>query len=140
MVALKRQEILDRLKKLGINSESELESYIEEYNAYFGLQKEPKNDKRAYSRISIGVGVKIFYNNDIFQGTVLNVSERGMFIGTNQYFSSDSMICIESDSLKVLAIVKRLKKMNGNYGGVGVELINPAHDYFDYLKAIKPPQ
>lgn len=38
MVALKKKEILVELKAFGINTTSELKTYIREYNNYYSLQ------------------------------------------------------------------------------------------------------
>lgn len=44
MIALTRKEILAELKKLGINTFSELKAYFREYKAYYTLYVNPSKN------------------------------------------------------------------------------------------------
>ncbi len=96
-------------------------------------------EKRAFERIPVGEQVRIFYRNKIYSGTVLNLSETGMFVGTRECFPLDAIIRIENELLNVLVRVKRLTEMNGYYDGIGVELSNPSQDYLKYISSLKAP-
>jgi hypothetical protein len=93
-------------------------------------------EKRAFERIPTGEPVRIFFRKKIYSGTVLNLSETGMFIGTRECFPLDSIIRIESELLKVLVRVKRVTEINGYYDGVGVELSNRSQDYLKYIGSL----
>lgn len=138
MAALNKTEIVAELRKLGIYNDSELESYLAAYESYYSLQQNPYIEKRTFVRLPAGESVRISHENNLYAGTVLNVSEKGMFIGTNKYFLSNAMVCIENESVRVLAMVKRSIKMNGHFKGVGVELLSPAHDYIEFIKKLSP--
>jgi hypothetical protein len=81
-------------------------------------------ERRALERMPEGKDVRISYRKKIYSGTVLNLSEKGMFIGTCECFPLDSIIRIESELLKILVKVNRVTEMNGYYDGIGVEVIN----------------
>jgi hypothetical protein len=93
--------------------------------------------KRSVTRIPVDEKIRILYGNMIYSGTILNLSEKGMFIGTKVYFSPYSIIRIESNSYILCARVKRLKENNEKPDGVGIELINLSREYLHYLSRLK---
>jgi hypothetical protein len=139
MVPLNRQEIVDELKRLGVNNPSERTSFFNEYQAYRSLQKTFFTEKRSFDRIPIGEEVKIAYNNKYYSGTVLNISEKGMFLGTKTCLPLNSTLGIENKLFKVFVKVKRLTEMNGYYDGVGVKLTNPTEVYSEFINGMKSP-
>ena len=80
-------------------------------------------ERRALERMPAGKDMKILYRKKIYSGTVLNLSEKGMFIGTSECFPPDSIIRIESELLNTLVKVNWVTEMNGYYDGIGVEVI-----------------
>jgi hypothetical protein len=48
MAGLTKKEILDQLKKLGVSSSSELNTYFEEYEEYSSLQCLPPHSPQEY--------------------------------------------------------------------------------------------
>ena len=96
-------------------------------------------EKRVFQRIPIGNEVSILYKKKIYSGTVLNLSEKGMFICTRECFPSDSIIRIESNLLKMHVRVKWLSVMNGYYDGVGVELTKLSKNYLEFVESFKAP-
>ena len=46
MAGLTKKEILDQLKKLGINSTSELKSYFREYRNYYNLRAHSRSQQQ----------------------------------------------------------------------------------------------
>ncbi len=98
-------------------------------------------EKRAYQRIPAGEEVRVSYRNVFYSGTVLNLSEKGMFIGTKQCFPSDSTFLIligkKNDFMKLFAKVKRITEMNGYYDGIGVELLSFSQDYLNFIDTLK---
>ena len=81
-------------------------------------------ERRALERMPVGKDIRISYRKKIYSGTVLNLSEKGMFIGTSECFLPDSIIRIEGELLNTLVKVNWVTEMNGYYDGIGVELIN----------------
>ncbi len=97
------------------------------------------SEKRLNERIPSGENILITYKSNIFMGTILNLSEIGMFIGTKTCFPPDSTLLLENDYIKIQARVKRTTEMNGYYDGVGVELPEPSHKYLDFINSMKAP-
>ena len=96
-------------------------------------------EKRAYQRIPAGEKIKIIHGNTFYSGTILNLSEKGMFIGTKVLFPLYSIIRIESKSFNLCAKVNRLTEMNEYHEGVGVELFNLSQEYLEYMSSLKAP-
>ena len=80
-------------------------------------------ERRALERMPSGKDIRILYRKKIYSGTVLNLSEKGMFIGTSECFPPDSIIRIESELLNTLVKVNWVTEINGYYDGMGVEVI-----------------
>ena len=80
-------------------------------------------ERRALERKPAGKDISILYRKKSYSGTVLNLSEKGMFIGTSECFPPDSIIRIESELLNTLVKVNWVTEMNGYYDGIGVEVI-----------------
>jgi len=80
-------------------------------------------ERRALERKPAGKDIRILYRKKIYSGTVLNLSEKGMFIGTSECFPPDSIIRIESELLNTLVKVNWVTEMDGYYDGIGVEVI-----------------
>ena len=107
MIDLTKKEILFQLKALGINSTSEGSFCYNEYREYsektsqehfrYVFKKNGSNLKRARQRIP--ANIKISYINQhlgfrkkVYNGTIKNLSEKGMFISTNNYLPRNSKI------------------------------------------------
>jgi len=98
-------------------------------------------DKRSFERISVGEEIRISHGNLIFPGTILNLSEKGMFIGTRKKFPLNAISLIMmrlKDKLLTIPIkIKRATKPSGYYDGIGVELLSRPQDYLDFIKIWK---
>jgi len=96
-----------------------------------------QSERRSSERVPVGEEVKICEGNLFFSGTALNISDKGMFIGTRKRFP------VKAISLIVMRIKDRLFKLpakiirstleTGFYDGIGVELIDPPKDYTEFL-------
>ncbi|MBI4681805.1 MAG: PilZ domain-containing protein [Nitrospirae bacterium] len=101
--------------------------------------KERSTSKRTPSGLNITLlgGGNIFYS-----GTVFDLSEKGMFIRTNKYFTPNSLLLIiirlNNNPFQIIARVKQLKQANGDAGGIGVELLNAPKGYVAIVRGIKP--
>ena len=98
-------------------------------------------ERRSCERIQTNIDARFFYGNLFYSGTVLNVSDSGMFISTKRYLPSDSMfvviIRLENELLKVIAKVKRMTSTAGNSAGMGVVLLSPSRSYLDLVNRMK---
>jgi len=98
-------------------------------------------DKRSFERISVGEEIRISHENLIFSGTILNLSEKGMFIGTRKRFPlnviSVIMMRLKDKLLQIPIKIKRAAKPSGYYDGIGVELLSTPQDYLDFIKIWK---
>ncbi|KPK02009.1 MAG: hypothetical protein AMK71_03755 [Nitrospira bacterium SG8_35_4] len=99
------------------------------------------SEKRAFKRINANIDARFFYGNIFYSGTVLNISEKGMFINTKRFLPSDSMFVIiirEGNALlKVIAKVRRYSVDSGSFYGMGVELLSPSADYVKFINRLK---
>jgi hypothetical protein len=98
-------------------------------------------EKRAFKRIAANIDARFFFGNIFYSGTVLNISEKGMFIHTKRRLPSESMFVIiirkENSLLKVIAKVRRFSDGAGRYDGMGVELLSPPVDYIKFVNRLK---
>ena len=87
----------------------------------------------------MGEEVKICEGNLFFSGTILNLSEKGMFIGTKKHFPLNTIYLIvlrlKDRLLKLPAIIKRSTGAIGYYDGIGVELVNPPYEYVQFVES-----
>ena len=98
-------------------------------------------DKRSFERIPVGEEIRISHGNLLFSGTILNLSEKGMFIGTKKRFPLEAisliMMRLKDKLLQIPIKIKRATRQSGYYDGIGVELLNTPQDYLDFIKIWK---
>ncbi len=98
-------------------------------------------EKRNFKRISASVDARFLYGDMFYSGTILNLSEKGMFISTKICLPSSSIfvliVRIKDDLLKVHARVKWVTKMNDYYDGMGVEILNPQKKYLEFIDSLR---
>ncbi len=98
-------------------------------------------EKRIFERIPSSLAVRFPHENMFYSGTVLNLSEKGMFISTKRLFPAYSVFSItikrENELLKVFVRVKRAMKTNGYYDGIGVEILNPQKKYLEFVENLR---
>lgn len=97
--------------------------------------------KRTFERIPSDVQANFFCGNTIFSGTVMNLSENGMFIQTRMCFPLDSrleiLIPLKEEVLKVPIKVTRLAKTDEFYDGMGVEVLSSFQKYLEFVNCFK---
>lgn len=101
--------------------------------------------RRAAKRINANIDVKFYCENTDYSGTVTNLSEKGMYISTNNMcfpFNSEFeiLLSVEDDFIALPVRVSRLTKTNGGYNGIGVELSEPSSSYLKFLENLKKKQ
>jgi Tfp pilus assembly protein PilZ len=94
--------------------------------------------RRSFERVPANIKVKFFCCQSNYDGTIMNLSEGGMFISTDQMrfpFDSEIEIIIPliSDILKVPVKVVRITKSSDFYDGLGVEVIDPTDQYKNFV-------
>ena len=101
------------------------------------MKQGPFREKRSMGRIPVNEEVVICHRNMFYSGTALNLSEKGMFIGTKKRFNLDNVYLIimrlKNRLLRLPAKIKRSRSTTGYYDGIGIELVNPPHDYLKIL-------
>jgi hypothetical protein len=98
-------------------------------------------EKRGIERVPVNEEVVISHKNMFYAGTVLNLSGKGMFIGTMKFFPLNSRVAISfrkrNDSMNLFATIKRAAKINKFYDGFGVELSDPPQAYLELIDTFK---
>ncbi len=98
-------------------------------------------EKRSSERVPTTINAQFFYGNLFYSGTVLNVSEKGMFINTRRCLPKEAMFVVMvrsgKRSFKVIAKVKRANRFNDDCNGMGVELLSPSSEYLRFIDNLK---
>jgi hypothetical protein len=96
-------------------------------------------EKRAYERMPADIEVRLPYGNKFYSGTILNLSEKGMFISTKKFYPSDSMLSIYIDNkpVNLLSRVRRYRMTAGHLDGIGIEILNPQKKYLDFIDDLR---
>ncbi len=98
-------------------------------------------EKRNYQRISTAVDARFLYGDMFYSGTIMNLSEKGMFMRTRICLPFNCLFEIiinKKDVLiKVNVRVKRVTKINGYYDGMGVEILNPQKEYLEFIDSLR---
>ena len=94
--------------------------------------------RRDFERVHANIKVRFFCCESHYDGTIMNLSEGGMFISTDEMrFPFDSEIDIiipkNSDILKVPVKVMRISKSSDFYDGLGVMVLQPSGHYIDFV-------
>jgi hypothetical protein len=97
--------------------------------------------RRASERILVDFKVRYFCGDTAWNGTVINLSEDGMFIDTTIDFPFDTnfelVLPLNDEVMKISAIIKRVVKNNDIYKGMGVELANPPENYLQLVSELR---
>lgn len=92
--------------------------------------------------MSVNISVRFSCSNDEYNGTVSNLSEKGMFICTDKMcFPFDSefnlIFPVEDQLLNLPVKVCRITKTADRYDGIGIELLNLPQTYLDYVGSLR---
>jgi len=99
-------------------------------------------DNRAFERIPANIEVTFHCNNMHYTGTIVNISENGMYICTSDMcspFDSQFEVVIprNNDSLNVPVNLNRIILSPDSRDGIGVELSDSSPDYVEMVKGLK---
>ena len=97
-------------------------------------------EKRIFARIPTNLRVEFFYGNELSNGIITNVSEKGMFTNTKMCFPVNSrfdiLIPLKERVLQLHAIVCNVEKENDIYNGMGIEILYPRKEYLVFIDSI----
>lgn len=98
--------------------------------------------RRAFERMPANIKVKFFCCESQYDGTIMNMSDEGMFISTDAMkfpFDSeiDIIISLHSDILKIPVKVMRITKSSECYDGLGVRVLKPSVHYIDFVNTFR---
>lgn len=99
-------------------------------------------EKRAYNRISVNLDAKICCGNRSYGGTVTNISEKGMFISTEEmYFPFDSQMEVvlpfKEQELRIPVSLRRMEMYPDSHDGIGVEFSGISEEYFQFIDSLR---
>lgn len=98
-------------------------------------------EKRASKRIAVKIDTRFFYGNMFYSGTVVNLSERGMFVNTESCVPANSEFLViiknKKELIKISARAKRVTKTKDCFNGMGIELLNPSVRYLEFIKGLE---
>ncbi len=98
-------------------------------------------EKRAFERIPANIKVRFHCNSTEFSGTIMNLSEKGMYINTEEsWFPFDVQfeipVTMEEEILNVPVNLNRII-LSPDSNGIGVELISPPPKYLGFVSRLK---
>ncbi|UCH81847.1 MAG: PilZ domain-containing protein [Nitrospiraceae bacterium] len=98
--------------------------------------------KRSFERVPANINVRFSCCESHYNGTIMNLSEDGMYISTDEMrFPFDSeielIIPLQEDILNVNVKVMRMTKSSDFYDGLGVKVLEPSRGYINFVNRCK---
>jgi hypothetical protein len=99
-------------------------------------------EKRARERIPVALKVIVNCGKRVHSATLINISERGMFISTEEmYFPLDTQMEVNvpfgEDVLRIPVSLRRMELSPDSHDGIGVELQGTSREYLTFLNSLK---
>jgi predicted mannosyl-3-phosphoglycerate phosphatase (HAD superfamily) len=99
-------------------------------------------EKRAFERIPSNIEVTFLCNNLDYTGTIMNISENGMLINTEEMcspFDSHFKVHIpfKDQVISVSVNLNRIILSPDSHDGIGVELSEAAPEFVELVKGLK---
>lgn len=99
-------------------------------------------EKRSVDRIPVNIQIKFLCRNHVYYGTVMNISERGMFINTSEMclpfdYQVDIFFALEEKTLHVPVNLCRIRMSPDSYDGLGVEVLSPSREYLEFVDNLR---
>jgi hypothetical protein len=99
------------------------------------------SNKRKSNRIQTNIKVVFFCDYFQYTGIAINCSESGMCIDTLKYISPDRNIKIilplHEEELTLTGMPKRTVKSDNLPDAIGVELLSPPPEYFNFIQNLQ---
>jgi len=97
--------------------------------------------QRAFERMTSSLRVNFSIGNEIHSGILTNLSKNGMFVNTKNCLPPkskfDILIPLVTGVMSVSVKVRRLLKETNDYDGMGVEILNPSSQYFEFFNSMR---
>ncbi len=97
--------------------------------------------KRSSERINANLSTRLSYAYTFYSGTVLNLSEEGMFIWSKQSVPVDKVLVvlfrIENEPALIISRVKWVIKRENYSICIGVEILNTKKDYLQFVENLR---
>ena len=94
-------------------------------------------DRRAFERVPASFRARFLSGNRPDSATVTNFSENGMCIGSGYCLPCDDtlelLIPLHVEVLRVLVKIRRMEKVDDFNYTLGVELVDPPHEYLEFV-------
>ena len=98
-------------------------------------------EKREFKRTEITLPVKYLCENMLYNGTVKNISENGMFINTCNFLPCNNkvelLIPLKEEISRFSAIIRRIEREDDSRYNIGIELLNPPEKYMEFINSLK---
>ncbi len=98
-------------------------------------------EKRAFRRKNTTLPVKYFCECMIYNGTIKNISENGMYISTTNFLpcknNIEMLIPLNNEVSKFNTRIRRIEKVNDLLFNIGVEILDPPETYLKFVKNLK---
>jgi len=99
-------------------------------------------EKRAYSRINVCMEVEFCCGGRVHNGTLMNISEKGMFISTKDMnFPVESqwevVVTLNGEKLSIPVSLRRMEMSPDSHDGIGVEFIGPSEKYYEFVDSLR---
>lgn len=96
---------------------------------------------RIFDRIPVLIKVTLNSKTTTCPGTIVNLSETGMFIRTDKMPlladpEVEITIPLENENIRVLGRLIRRENILDYYQGIGVEVVNPPTKYLNFLDGL----
>lgn len=93
--------------------------------------------KRGFNRVSEKLPVDYYWDGELYEGVVTNLSGNGMYIeaGTcpGKGSNIEIVLIVGDEAFKLFAMVRRTERADGSGGGMGVELLDPSLHYRRFI-------
>ena len=107
----------------------------------FSLYRGQDMNKRAYERFDVNMTGSIYCSPYLFDGKVINLSEKGIAMHTMMCFPTGTecqlLIAGKERVLELNACVTRVAKKEGYNDTMGFELLNPSPDYIEFVESVR---
>lgn len=97
--------------------------------------------RREFDRLPVKMNVKYVNGTTEHMGTLLNLSEKGMFISSRVHLPMkpqiNVFIPVGNDTLRVTARIRSFGVGQNYCRGLGVEIIKPPQKYIDFISVLR---
>ena len=97
--------------------------------------------KRVFERVPGKMRIDFYYDNEMHEGTVTNISRNGLYIDAEICLPLESnlevVLILGDEVFKLLGKVKRRVNTNELSGGMGVKLLAASEGYCEFVSVVQ---